>query len=131
MNVLDVPGFAVRDVPPGIFALGGGEASLRSLEGIEFDDGNTSLSLGGGVGGRGKDASERLGRRNRPSSLIAEIGRGSFIICSRPVIPVLAGGGGAAVSAPVGVDGIFVCVVRVFVCVSRSVISEEFDINEA
>jgi len=47
MNILDGLGLAVRDVPPGIFALGGGEASLRSLEGIEFDDGNASSSLGG------------------------------------------------------------------------------------
>jgi hypothetical protein len=94
-------------------------------------DGDGTSSLLGGVAGRGEDASARFGRRRRPSSLMADIGRGRFKICSRPVLPVLAGGGGAGVAVPDGGDGIFVCAAGTFACVSCSAFSDEFEINDA
>jgi hypothetical protein len=90
--------------------------------------GDTS-SFFGGVAGPGDDACARFGRKRRPSSLMADIGRGRFNKCSRPVVPVLAGGGGADVVVPVGGDdGIFVCAAA---CVSCRVNSDELEINEA
>lgn len=88
-------------------------------------------SLPGGVAGRGEDASARFGRRRRPISLMADIGRGRFMICSRPAFPVLAGGSGAAVAVPVGGDRIFVWAAGFFAFASCAVISDEFEINEA
>jgi len=88
-----------------------------------------SSPLGGEVD-RGEGASVRLGRRRRPSSLMADIGRGRFNICSRPVPPVFGGGNGAAIAVPVGVERFFACVVGGFACVSWSVISDEFEISE-
>ena len=116
-SALDGPGFADKEAeaPPGIFGWGGGETSL--LEALGLDGAGTS-SLLGGVAGRGEDASARFGRRRRPSSLRADIGRGRFKICSRPALPVLAAGGGAVIAVPVGGDGIFVCAVGIFACAS-------------
>jgi hypothetical protein len=62
---------------------------------------------------------------------MADIGRGRFNICSRPAPPVFGGGNGAAIAVPLGVERLFVCVVGAFACVSRSVISDEFEISEA
>lgn len=100
------------------------------MEGAGLDGGGTS-SLLGGVAGCGEDASARFGRRRRPISLMADIGRGRFMICSRAALPVLAGSGGDAVAVPVGGDRILVCAVGFFACVSCTVISDEFEINEA
>jgi hypothetical protein len=111
-----------------MFGCCGGETSLP--EGAGLDGGGMS-SLLGGVAGWGEDASARFGRRSRPISLMADIGRGRFMICSRPVFPVLAGGSGAAAGAPVGGDRIFVWAAGFFAFVSCTVISDEFEINEA
>lgn len=62
---LDDPDLADKGAPSGTSAFGDGETSL--LEGTGFDGGNTSSSLGGEVG-REEEASERFGRRRRPSS---------------------------------------------------------------
>jgi hypothetical protein len=117
--------------PSGTFAFGDGETSL--LEETGFDGGNTSSPLGGEVG-RGKEASERFGRRRRPSSWMADVGRERLDVCSRLAFPGVAGGGvgdGDVVTAPAGGGGIFVCVVEFFAGVSCTLISGVLDINEA
>jgi hypothetical protein len=137
----DGPGFAdiEAEVPLGIFDCGGGRTSRE--RGPGFDGGNTS-SCFGGEAGRGEGASVRLGRRRRPSSLMADIGRGRFNSCSRPALPVLAGGGGAGIAVPVRVGvavggaGVFVGAVGIFACVMAggvfcTVISDEVETNEA
>jgi hypothetical protein len=65
MVAADDAGLADKGVPSGTFAFGGGETSL--LEGTGFDGGNTSSPLRGEVE-RDEEASERFGRRKRPSS---------------------------------------------------------------
>ena len=130
----DGPGFADKEaeVPPGIFDCGGGGTSLSTGPG--FDGGNT-FSCFGGEAGRGGGTSVRFGRRRRPSSLMAEIGRGRFNSCSRPALPVFAGGGGAGIAVPVGVGvggaGVFVGAVGIFACVFCTVISDDVETNEA
>jgi len=62
---LDFPGFADKGASSGTFWSGSGETSL--FEGTGFGGGDTSSLLGGEVG-RDEAASERFGRRRRPSS---------------------------------------------------------------
>jgi hypothetical protein len=122
----DGPGFDDEEgaAPPGVFDRGGGETSF--LEGLGFDGGDTS-SLFEDVGW-GEGDSGRL-RRNRPISLMADIGR--FDVCSGPGLPVLAGDDEAGFVVPMGVDGVFVCDAGLFACVSCAVPSDEFEIDEA
>ena len=60
-------------------------------------------------------------------------GRERLDVCSRPVLPGVAGGGadgGVVVAVPVGGGGIFVCVVGIFGGVSCTLISGDFESNE-
>ena len=62
---LDDPDLADKDSPSGTFAFGGSETSPPAGTGL--DGGNAPSPLRGEVG-RDEEASERFGRRKRPSS---------------------------------------------------------------
>jgi len=65
---------------------------------------------------------------------MADVGGERLGVCSRLVLPGVAGGcvdGGAVVALPAGDGGNFVCVVGIFAGVSCTVISGWFEINEA
>jgi hypothetical protein len=98
-----------EEPPWGIVGSGVGEPPIASRI-----DGWVVSSPRGGEVGRDEEFC-RLGRRKRPKSLIADVGR--FRICSR-LAPIACGGDFVAEPTGVGGGGIFVSVASILVCVS-------------
>lgn len=98
-----------KEPPWGILGFGVGETPLAS----RIDGWVASSPLGGEVGR--DEVFGRLGRKRRPRSLIADVGR--LKICSR-LVPVACVKGLVAEPTGVGGGAIFVSVARILVCVS-------------